>query len=144
MPLSSNAQEQKEIARFYVTSAKNNGIDITPWAKENGLYTIFYTIGNTLHMANYAEKANTQSWGPLWGMTEDSTPETQYEYAADSFCYNWDFQNSYDTKKGTCKVEFHKIYKPNGVESILRIITQSGDLIEYSGYMRGSLKNFKY
>ena len=90
-----SAQEQKEIARFYVTHASYNGNDITEWAVNRKVFTVFYS-------------------------------------------------NSYDSKKGTCKVQFLKIYKPQGVVSKLKLITEALDVTEYIGYMEGSIDFSNY
>ena len=37
-----SAQKQKEIARFYVTHANYNGNDITEWAVNRKVFTVFY------------------------------------------------------------------------------------------------------
>ena len=62
-----SAQEQKEIARFYVTHASYNGNDITEWAVNRKVFTVFYTINDELYMANVSDADDNQSWGKVWG-----------------------------------------------------------------------------
>lgn len=133
------AQQQKELARFYVTHATMNGDDITEWAITRKMFTSFYTIGKELCMANYSDRDKTQSWGVIWGLKNETIPETTTEYKRDIFYFNWNYQNSYDSKKGTCKTQFIKIYKPQGIVSVLRLVTESLDVTEFTGYMDGTI-----
>lgn len=133
------AQEQKEIARFYVTHASYNGSDITEWAVNRKVFTVFYITNDELYMANVSDATNEQSWGKTWGFKNETKEETAKDYKVDIFYFNWNYSNSYDSKKGTCKVQFLKIYKPQGIVSKLRLITESLDVTEYTGYMEGSL-----
>lgn len=138
------AQEQKEIARFYVTHASLNGNDITEWAVNRNMFTVFYTINGELYMANVSDSNDDQSWGKVWGFRNETREETSTDYKVDIFYFNWNYSNSYDSKKGTCKVQFLKIYKPQGIVSKLKLITESLDLTEYIGYMEGSIDFSNY
>ena len=133
------AQQQKELARFHVTYAIYNGEDITEWDIKSKLFTVFYTVNEELYMANYSETNETQSWGVIWGLKNESIPETASDYKTDIFYFNWNYQNSYDSKKGTCKVQFIKVYKPQGVVSKLKFISETLDITEYTGYMKGTI-----
>ena len=125
-----SAQQQKEIARFYVTHASHNGNDITEWAVNRKVFTVFYTINDEPYMANVSDVDDDQSWGKV--------------YKVDIFYFNWNYSNSYDSKKGTCKVQFLKIYKPQGIVSKLKLITEALDVTEYIGYMEGSIDFSNY
>lgn len=139
-----SAQEQKEIARFYVTHASYNGNDITEWVVNKKVFTVFYTINDKPYMANVSDATDEQSWGKVWGFKNETKEETAKEYKVDIFYFNWNYSNSYDSKKGTCKVQFLKIYKPQGIVSKLKLITESLDVTEYTGYMEGSLNLSNY
>lgn len=139
-----SAQEQKEIARFYVTHASYNGNDITEWVVNKKVFTVFYTINDEPYMANVSDATDEQSWGKVWGFKNETKEETAKEYKVDIFYFNWNYSNSYDSKKGTCKVQFLKIYKPQGIVSKLKLITESLDVTEYTGYMEGSLNLSNY
>lgn len=138
-PLSILAQQQKEIARFYVTHANHNGDDITEWAVNRKVFTVFYTIGDEHYIANVSETDDEQSWGKIWGFKNETRKESSTNYKADIFYFNWNYSNSYDSKNGTCKVQFLKIYKPQGIVSMLKLVTESLDVTEYIGYMDGSI-----
>lgn len=139
------AQEQKEVARFYVIEATMNGIDVTSQVVNNEVYTVFYeTDEGLLYMANVWERSGTQSWGPIFNVVNEHYPETNTTYESDEFLFDWAFRNSYDTKKGICEVTFSKIYKPNGIVSVLTLYEDSGDVVVYTGYMKGTVNFSKY
>lgn len=135
------AQDQETIATFVITDATSNGIDETPILLEAGAYTVFYTSNNDglLYMANVWPNNNSQSFGPMYSTKTASYNETYETYKADIFFFNWRYENDYDLKKGTAKVEFTKIYKPQGVAFVLKIIPENLDVIVYKGYMDGTL-----
>lgn len=137
--LPSAAQEQEVLAKFYVTHATENKQDITEWASQNKIFTVFYAVDDELYMANVCDNSDDQSWGRIWGFESAKQEETDTEYETDIFYFNWTYTNSYDEQEGTCKVQFLKIYKPQGVVSKLRMITEALDMIEYTGYMEGSV-----
>jgi hypothetical protein len=138
---------QKIIAKFIITDASVNGIDNTPILLDQGAYSVFYTLNDdegTIYMANYWEKDNTQSYGPMYSTENNSFDETIETYKADLFNFNWRYINDYDNKKGTAKVELTKIYKPQGITFILKIIPENLDIIIYKGYMDGTVDFSKY
>lgn len=92
-----SAQEQKEVARFYITHASRNGQDITEWAISRKIYTVFYTIGDEPYIANVSEVDDEQSWGKIWGFKNETREETSTQYKTDIFYFNWNYSNSYDS-----------------------------------------------
>ena len=134
-----NAQKQKELARFYVTHAEQNGEDITPWASSEQIFSVFYEQDGILYLANYCQKSKTQSWGATWGHETQQIPETSENYQTSILYFNWNYQNSYDTRRGTCKAKLTMVAKPKGVVTYLHFITEDLDEIEYVGYMDGTL-----
>ena len=109
-----SAQQQKEIARFYVTHASHNGNDITEWAVNRKVFTVFYTINDEPYMANVSDVDDDQSWGKVWGFKNETREETA------------------------------KDYKPQGIVSKLKLITEALDVTEYIGYMEGSIDFSNY
>ena len=139
------AQNQKEVARFYVLEATMNGFDVTSQVVNNKAYTVFYeTDEGLLYMANVWEKTDSQSWGPIFNVEYEHYPETSSVYESDEFVFDWAFSNSYDTKRGICEVSFSKIYKPEGIVSVLTLREDSGDVTVYTGYMEESINFSKY
>lgn len=132
-------QEQKELARFYVTHATQNGYDISESVLSMKMYTVFYTVGDELFMANVSGVEDSQSYGNIFDFESENYPETSDKYASYVATFHWNYINTYDTQRGTCVVEFTKIYKPQGVVSTLKMVTESLDVIEYTGVMEGTL-----
>ncbi|MBV6440816.1 MAG: hypothetical protein EPGJADBJ_02491 [Saprospiraceae bacterium] len=77
--------------------------------------------------------------------TESTKRKETYEtYEADIFYFNWRYINTYDEKKGTAKVQLVKIYKPQGIAFVLKIIPENLDIIIYKGYMEGTIDFSNY
>lgn len=140
------AQRQETSAKFVITDASSNGVDITPYVLEAGLYTVFYTSDDDglLYMANVSPNQESQSYGPIYSSQMASYDETYETYKAEIFYYNWRYINDYDSKKGTAKVQFTKIYKQQGIAFTMKIITEDLDVSIYKGYMQGSIDFSKY
>jgi len=139
------AQDQTTLAKFVIQDARNNGVDVTPVYLDVGGYIVFYENKfSQLYMANVMSKRNTQSYGRLYSVKHEKIPETDTEYEADIFDFRWSYINDYDRKKGTAQVRLVKIFKPAGVAFQCTIIPENLDVIEYKGYMEGSINFEKY
>jgi len=138
--------KQEEVAKFVITDASINGVDQTALYLEAGAYLVFYTSGddNTLNMANVWPKSDSQSYGSTFSMESKSYDETSDQYEVDIIRFNWRYVNTYDTKRGTAKVEVTKIYKPQGIAFIIKIIPENLDILIYKGYMDGSVDFSSY
>lgn len=134
-------QRQETLAKFIITDATTNGVDITPTLLANKAYTVFYTSDDDglIYMANVCPESNSQSYGPMYSVETQKKRETYETYAADIFYFNWRYINTYDNKKGTAKVQMIKIYKPQGVAFTVKIIPENLDVIVYKGYMEGTI-----
>jgi hypothetical protein len=143
---SNSSRNQEVIAKFIITDATKNGVDNTPTILDQGAYTVFYTFENDglIYMANYWPKNNSQSFGPMYSAENVSYDETYESYKSDIFYYNWKYTNDYDGKSGTAKVELTKIYKPQGIAFVLKIIPENLDVIIYKGFMEGSIDFSKF
>ena len=132
---------QEEVAKFVITDASSNGVDQTPQYLEAGAYLVFYTTGDdkSLYMANFWPKSDSQSYGAVYSMESKNYEETDKQYEADIFRFNWRYINTYDQKRGTAKVEVTKIYKPQGIAFIIKIIPENLDILIYKGYMEGTV-----
>ena len=139
-------EKQEIVAKFVITDVSQNGQDMTPTYLENGAYLVFYTSGDdkTLCMANFWPKTDSQSYGEVYSMEKKTIEETDKQFKADIFRFNWGYTNTYDKKRGTAKVEVTKIYKPQGVAFIIKIIPENLDILIYKGYMDGSVDFSSY
>jgi hypothetical protein len=72
-------------------------------------------------------------------MENKKNEETYEDYKADFFYFNWRYMNDYNDKKGTATVQLIKIFKPQGITFILKIIPENLDVIVYKGYIEGSI-----
>lgn len=132
--------QQKTLAKFIITDASDNNIDVTETYLDAGGYIVFYTKDDgNLYMANVMSNRDTQSFGRLYSSEHSELKETYNQYEADIFYFNWRYINDYDSKKGTAKVRLVKIYKPQGIAFSCTIIPENLDILEYKGFMNGSL-----
>lgn len=101
---------------------------------------MFYiTTDKKVFFGSVVSETNQQSYGEISELTHSATSETGKEYASDSFSFKWAYSNSYDNHQGTATVKLVKIDKPGGKAFTLKIIPETLDLLEYTGYMEGSL-----
>lgn len=144
--LFSQNEKNDVLAKFIITEATINGIDETAFYLDQSCYTVFYTFekDNLIYMANYCDKENTQSFGPMYATESLNHEETSETYEAEEFNFSWRYTNNYNDNTGTAKVLFTKIYKPNGITFTIKIIPKNLDLIVFSGYMEGSIDFSKY
>lgn len=133
--------QQKTIAKFIITDATINKVDVTETYLEAGGYIAFYTTGDgNLYMTNIMSKRyNSQSFGRMYSAQTKNLNETYETYKADIFYFRWRYVNTYDTKKGTATVKLIKVYKPQGVTFVCTIIPEDLDVCVYKGYMEGTL-----
>lgn len=145
LPTLLDAQEQNIIAKFVITDARINKIDCTKKYLDENAYIVFYISSKgEFEMANVMPKSNTQSFGNLYSSKNTKEDETNKSYQVDYFSYTWSYKNSYNDKVGTADVTLGKIYKPQGTIFSCLIITESLDIIEYKGYMKGTIDFSKF
>ena len=134
--------QQEVLAKFIITNATRNGLDVTQVYQESGSYLVFYSSNNDgdIYMANVAGNLGTQSFGRLFGFETERFLETEDMFEYDLYSYKWNYINNYNDINGTATVGLMKVYKPQGVAFMCRIITEGLDILEYKGYMEGSLQ----
>lgn len=138
-------QEQKTVAKFIVNDARFNKVDRTDYYLNEGAYLVFYLDKDSIPcMANVLPKLGSQSFGQLISHNNKHVEESENKYPADYFYYKWSYLNSYDNKKGTADVILVKIYKPVGVAFECKIIPENLDVLDFKGYMDGSLDFSKF
>jgi len=133
-------QDQTVIAKFVVLDARNNHTDVTQFYTSNKSYFVFYlTPDKRVYFGSIVSKSNQQSYGEISELEQSSAPQTQTAYSTHTFDFKWSYSNSYDNHQGTAKVHLVKIDKPAGIAFELRIIPENLDILEYKGFMEGSL-----
>lgn len=90
-------------------------------------------------MANFWETSNSQSFGGIYAIEKKHIDESDENYKADFINFQWSYTNTYDSKKGTAKVELMKIYKPQGVYFEMTIVPENLDVLVYKGFMSSTL-----
>jgi hypothetical protein len=132
---------QEVIASYQISDGSSNGEDITSILLEQNAYLVVYkdSITQRIYLANFWEKNDSQSYGEMYSVEQESYEATDESYAADVFTFQWRYINSYDDKKGTANVKLVKVYKPQGVYFIMTIIPEYLDILVYKGYMNGTL-----
>ncbi len=134
------AQKQETLAKFKITEATNNGEDISQWYFERKQYMVFYKNGDGyLCFANVSGINNEQSHGWVFSLRHDRLPESDKNYQADFFTFRWKYYNTYDFQTGYATVSFVKLYKAAGVAFYLKMVLPYLDVLEFNGYMEGSL-----
>lgn len=133
-------ENPKIISKLIISDAKENNIDITEYLLDQQAYLAFYTIdGKNLSMANVLVKNGTNSYGRIFDKKYHKSEETSTEFETHIMSFKWSYENSYNTKKGTANVELMIIHKPIGKAFIITIIPEDLDVLQYKGYIEGSL-----
>ncbi len=134
-------EQNKQTTKFIITDASTNGVDTTPTLLEEKAYLVFYTVENDslLYMSHVWPKHNSQSYGPMYSLESDTKKETYEDHKADVFNFDWLYITGYADKKGAAKVQLIKVYKPQGITYVLKIIPPTSEVIIYKGYLEGSL-----
>ena len=137
----SNASEQqKVIAKFIITESTSNGYDQTEWDLKRGGYFAFYiSDGNEFCLANVSKNTKDQSYGAISGMQSETISETDDSYESQIFTFRWKYFNTYNDKTGYARIALSKIFKPQGTIFTLRMVLPNLDVLEYKGYMEGTL-----
>lgn len=124
-----------------IESATEGGRDVTDWARKSDLQTILYTVDGNLFMANYTEKDETKSWGPLSITNQSEQVETSTQYGALTLECIWDYYNDYDEKSGKVPVIIEMIDRGDGIYYIITI--KAKELILYQGFVSNVDENDK-
>lgn len=141
--LSSFAQEQTVLAKFKITEAKKNGVDVSNYYFERKQYFVFYFDKyKQFCMANVSGVNSDQSYGRLYSMQKEHIAETKNTYQINVFNFRWKYYNTYDNASGYASISLTKVYKPQGVMFILKMVLTNLDVVEYKGFMEGTL-NFQ-
>ena len=138
-------EKSKIISKLIIADAKENGVDITQHILDQQAYLAFYTIDDqNLYMANVWVRNATNSFGRIFDKKYHKSSETATEFETHIMSFKWSYKNSYNTKNGTANVELIIIHKPLGKAFIVTIIPEDLDVLQYKGYIEGSLDLNKY
>lgn len=133
--------EQQDIATFAINDARDNGSDITPQALEENASLVLYKLGDSseILLSNFWEKSKSQSFGRIYSIVKEEFPETETEFKAELYHFQWSYTNTYDDKEGTAKVKLFVAYKLQGTYFEITILPENLDVLVYKGIMIGDL-----
>lgn len=126
-------------AVFVINEAYDDGVNFSKVILANKCKTTFYTINGMLYMANIFTTAETASYGEIINLEITKEPETFAVPDKINMTYNWTYKNTYDDNSGSAAVTVEIITKPQVTTFRMKILTESLELIEYNGYLEGSL-----
>ena len=131
--------QQETLAKFSITESTANGKDNTTFDIDRGGYFVIYKKDYKLFLANVSAAWNQQSYGVIHQLKGETLEESKNQFKADIFNFRWKFYNDYDDKTGYATIRMTKVYKPQGVYFTLKMILPNLDILNYKGYMEGSL-----
>lgn len=143
--LSATAQhkstKEKTPDKYIVTESKYNGVDNSEFDLDREGFLSFMELDDSgkVHLVNASAVYDDFSHGPISKIEHTKSVETGDEYGSDSFNFKWNYSNSYDDEMGYATVRFTRIFKPQGTIFQMRMILPNLDLIEYSGYLEGTV-----
>lgn len=142
---SMSAQYSKEdsntIAVFKLMDARDNGDDLTLEAlKDNSQLFLYKTKeDNQIMLSNFWEISQSQSYGSIFCITKEETPESSENYKRIDYTFNWNYANSYDDVKGVAECKLRLLYKPQGIYFRLDILPEDLEPLLYRGEFKGEL-----
>lgn len=116
-----------------IVQAELDGEDYSELYVKNEAFLAFYYRDSTAYFANVWQKSDTQSYGRI---TLLELGETNNGMTASVI---WKYANSYDDKIGTAQIILRLTNRPVSVSFELSVLTESGSLSIYKGYVNGSL-----
>jgi len=127
--------------KYIITESKYNGVDQTAYDLDReGFFAFIELEGSVkIHLVNSSEVYDDFSYGPISKIEYSKSVETDEEYGSDTFNFKWNYRNSYDDVNGYATVKFKRVFKPQGTIFQMNIILPNLDLIEYSGYLEGTV-----
>jgi len=139
------AQKTEVHAKLIIQDARFNNADISEaWVQQGG-YLVLYSTDDSekVFLASVNPGQKSQSYGNTFDLKVKSVKADSDQYEHDIFTFKWSYINDYDDKKGTASVKLTKIVKDVGVAFTCLIIAGNLDVIEFKGYVQGSLKPLK-
>lgn len=134
-------EKQNPFAFFEIRDARRNEDNVTNQALKEKATLILYqmTKTNSIMLANYWEKSNSQSFGPIFSIVKSENLDKKEENKSEVYTFYWSYYNTYDQKKGTAEIKLLVIYKPQGTYFEITVIPENLDELVYKGQMKGDL-----
>lgn len=116
-----------------IVQAEVDGEDYSEQHYRNEAFLVFYRRDDTAYFANVWQKAGTQSYGKVTLLDKSETDEEL------TTVFLWKYANSYDDKTGTAQIIVRLITRPVATAFELSVLTESGSILLFKGYVNGSL-----
>ncbi len=142
---SMSAQYVKEnndvLSIFKILDSRDNGTDLTSEMIKGNQQLIFYKTkeNNQIMLSNFWEKSKSQSYGSIFCITKEETPESSENYKRIDYTFNWNYVNTYDDVKGVAECKLRLLYKPQGIYFKLDILPEDLEPLVYRGELKGEL-----
>lgn len=125
----------RDQAKFIIQNAFIKGQDFSEYYRNAGAYLSLYDQDGIACMSIVMAKQKSQSYGTVTDMDVQHYNATPYSYERDVLKYTWNFQNSYDDKKGEAICRLDVTYKGNEVLFIFEYVLSNGETSRFSGSM---------
>ena len=130
--ISAGAQNHDPI-RYIVTEARINKLDYSNHFFDKGQYLSFYNNKKgQLGFLNSSADHTEYSYGQILNMKRFNMEEDVCK--AETIYFRWKYRNSYDKDTGYAFVQLKRLYRENGVEFSIKIVSKQLEMIEFSGF----------
>jgi hypothetical protein len=136
-----NSTKKEQSKKYIITESKINEVDNTAFDLDREGFLTFVELedDDNLYLVNDSQVYEGFTYGKISKIEHSNTEETAEDYQSDTFDFMWNHNNSYDDVTGYASVRLTKIYKPQGIIFTMLIVYANLDLLEYSGYIEGSI-----
>ena len=119
--------------KYLITEARINSEDYSQHYYEGGQFLSFYeNENNEPCFLNSMANKEEYSFGRVYGLKSEKLEIENCQ--AENISFRWYYHNSYDNDSGYAKVQLKRIYRENGVEFSIKILSKKLDIIEFSGF----------
>ncbi len=133
LAFSTGRSQDIDTAKYIIIEAKINKIDFSEDYFENGQYLSFYNDEdeNPCFLNSKAD-GEEYSYGRVYGYKLKETKVD--DCVAEEISFRWQYNNSYDDQSGYALVQLKRIYRENGVQFYIKILSKTLDIIEFAGF----------
>jgi hypothetical protein len=136
-----NAKRQKVLARFIVTEAWINGVNLSDVYVANKAYFAFYKTGSEpIALGGVIGDAGHQAFGHVSYIAAKRLKQTTSNEPTDKQSFTWTYENTLDGSKNIANVELIKYYTTNKVEFELKVYTQDHSSLKFRGHMGDTMR----
>lgn len=119
--------------RYIVTEARINKLDYSNDYFDQGQYLAFYSKKNgESGFLNSTADHTEYSYGQILNMKRMKMEEDGCK--GETIYFRWKYRNSYDKDSGYAFVQLKRLYRENGVEFLIKIVSNKLEMIEFSGF----------